>query len=69
VSHHEPWWQILPFVLMTLLLLAIPSLLLLVLGQRAQAFLPKARDWMSANSWVISEIVLALFIVLTLGSL
>jgi hypothetical protein len=69
VSHHEPWWQILPFVLMTLLLLAIPSLLLLVLGRRAQAFLPKARDWMSANSWVISEIVLALFIVLTLGSL
>jgi len=69
VSHHESWWQILPFVLMTLLLLALPALLLLAFGARAQAFLPKARDWMSANSWVISEIVLGLFIVLTLGSL
>jgi len=68
-SHHQPWWQILPFVLMTLLLLALPALMLFVFGAKAQALMPKVRDWMGANSWVISEIVLGLFIVLTLNSL
>lgn len=68
-SHGEPWWQILPFVLMTLLLLALPTLVLLAFGERAQALLPKVRDWMDENSWVISEIVLALFIGLTLNSI
>ena len=47
VSHQEPWVAVLPFVFTTLLLLALPALLLLVFGARAQAFMPKARDWMS----------------------
>jgi threonine/homoserine/homoserine lactone efflux protein len=68
-SHNEPWWHLLPFVLLTLLLLALPSLLILAFGQRAEAFLPKVRKWMSDNSWVVSEIVLALFIALTASSL
>ena len=68
-SHNESWWQIVPFVLMTLLLLALPSLLLVAFGAKAEAFLPKARDWMNNNSWVISEIVIALFIGLTLNNL
>ena len=42
----------------TLLLLALPALLLLVFGQRAQAFLPKARDWMDTHSCVVSETVI-----------
>jgi hypothetical protein len=41
-THDDPWWQLLPFLLLTLLLLALPALLLLLFGQRAQAFLPKA---------------------------
>lgn len=69
VSNGDPWVAILPFVLMTLLLLGLPALLLVVLGSRGQAFMPKARDWMSTNSWVVSEIVLALFIGLTLGGI
>ena len=69
VSHHQSWWAIVPFVLMTLLLLALPALLLMVFGAKAQALMPKARDWMSANSWVISEIVLGMFIALTISSL
>ena len=68
-NHGDPWWHLLPFVLLTLLLLALPALLLLVFGQRAQEFLPKARDWMNTNSWVVSEIVIALFIVITANSL
>jgi cytochrome c biogenesis protein CcdA len=68
-THNEPWWHLLAFVLLTLLLLALPSLLIVAFGQRAEAFLPKVRKWMSDNSWVISEIVLALFIALTINSL
>jgi hypothetical protein len=68
-SHGDPWWHYLPFVLLTLLFLAAPALLLLAFGQRAQAFLPKARDWMNNNSWVVSEIVIGLFIVITINSL
>ena len=52
----------LPFVFPTLLLLALPSLLVAALGQRAQAFLPKVGDWINDHSWIVSEIVLALFI-------
>ena len=68
-SHGDPWWHLLPFLGLTLLFLAMPAILLLLFGQRAQAFLPKARDWMNANSWVVSEIVIGLFIVITLNSL
>jgi hypothetical protein len=68
-SHGDPWWHYLPFVLLTVLLLALPAILLLAFGQRAQAFLPKARDWMNTNSWIVSEIVIGLFIVITANSL
>jgi hypothetical protein len=68
-NHGDPWWHYLPFVLLTLLILALPSTLLLAFGLRAQTFLPKARDWMKANSWVISEIVIVFFIVITANSL
>jgi hypothetical protein len=68
-THDEAWWYCLPFVGLTLLFLALPMILLLVFGDRAQAFLPKARDWMNNNSWVVSEIVIGLFIVITANSL
>jgi threonine/homoserine/homoserine lactone efflux protein len=68
-NHGDPWWHSLPFVLLTLLLLALPALLLLVVGQRAQVFLPKARDWMDTHSWVVSEIVILFFIAITANSL
>ena len=54
---------------LTLLFLALPSLLLLVFRERGQAFLPKARDWMNTNSWVVNEIVIGFFIVITINSL
>ena len=54
---------------MTLFLLALPSLLVFVLGARAKAFLPKVRDWMNTNSWIVSEIVIALFIGITISSI
>jgi hypothetical protein len=65
----EPWWHALGFVALTLLLLAIPALLVVVMGKRAQAFLPKVRNWMNTNSWIVSEIVIALFIGIEISSL
>jgi Sap, sulfolipid-1-addressing protein len=66
-NHGDPWLEALPFILLTLLFLAMPSLLVLALGQRAQALLPKVRDWMNDNSWIVSEIVLVLFIAIILS--
>jgi hypothetical protein len=57
------------FVLLTLFILAIPLLSVLLLGERAETVLPRIRDWMDDNSWMISEAVIALFIVLVLQNL
>lgn len=63
----DPWWHVLPFVALTILLLMTPALLVALLGQRAKTLLPRARDWMNSNSWVISEAVIAFFIVIVLS--
>ena len=65
----DSWLYVVPFILLTLFLLALPSLLVLVLGARAKAFLPKVRDWMNTNSWIVSEIVILLFVGITIDSL
>ncbi|MGK5441139.1 GAP family protein [Micromonospora sp. URMC 105] len=59
-----PWWHLLPFVLLTLLLLALPLLALLVMGRRAERVLPRMRDWAARNSWIVSEVVIAFFILM-----
>lgn len=65
----DPWWQTLPFVGLTLLLLAVPALCVVFLGRRAEAILPNIRDWMNTHSWVISEIVLLFFAALSINGL
>jgi Sap, sulfolipid-1-addressing protein len=65
----SPFWHCALFIGLTLFLLAIPLLSLLAFGDRAQAAIPKARDWMNNNSWVVSEAVIGLFIVLTISDL
>jgi Sap, sulfolipid-1-addressing protein len=68
-NHGDPWWHLLPFLVLTLLLLALPSILILMLGRRARTLLPKVRDWMSTNSWIVNEIMIAFFIGITANSL
>jgi Sap, sulfolipid-1-addressing protein len=68
-NHNDSWWHYLPFVAVTMFLLALPMLLIFVVGDRAQAFLPKARDWMNDNSWIVSEIVIGLFVLITIDSI
>lgn len=57
------------FVLLTLFILALPSLGVFLLGKRAENALPEVRDWMNDNSWIISEAVIGIFVVLTLQNL
>lgn len=63
----DPFWHALPFIFLTLLLLALPALLVVAMGERAQAFLPKVRDWMNQNSWIVSEVVLVFFVAIVLS--
>ena len=65
----DSWWQALPFVALTLLILAIPALVLLAFGSRAEAFLPKARNWMTTNAWIVNEIVLTFFVLMVISDL
>jgi Sap, sulfolipid-1-addressing protein len=70
LAHHgAPWWHGLVFVAVTVVLAGVPLLLLLALGKRAHALLPKARDWMTKNSWIVSEIVIGFFLLMTLKDL
>lgn len=64
-----PLVDALPFVFLTLLVLALPALVLLAFGQRVEAFLPRARNWMTTNAWVVNEIVIIFFIGLSLSNL
>jgi Sap, sulfolipid-1-addressing protein len=66
-NHGDSWWEALPFIALTLLFLATPALLVAALGSRAQAFLPKVRDWMNTNSWIVSEVVIVFFVVIILS--
>jgi hypothetical protein len=65
----SPWWYCLPFVLLVVLFEALPVIFVLLLGKRAATILPKVRDWMNTNSWVVSEVVIVFFIVLELNNL
>jgi hypothetical protein len=65
----DPLTYAIPFILITLLWLAIPSLAVLTLGHRAETYLPKVRDWMDSHSWVVTEIVIAIFAVIEINSL
>jgi hypothetical protein len=68
-ANGDPWWHIFPFIALTLLLLSLPVTILLVLGERGQVLLPKVRKWMTDNSWVVNELVLLLFVGLTIDNI
>ncbi|MEV0430305.1 hypothetical protein [Micromonospora sp. NPDC050495] len=51
------------------LLLALPLLTLVLLGDRGAAALPKLRDRANAHSWVVSEFVILIFVVIVVADL
>jgi threonine/homoserine/homoserine lactone efflux protein len=54
----------LPFIAATALVAALPILLYLLFRRRAQRLMPKVRDWMNANSWLVNIIAYVAFIAL-----
>ena len=57
----------LPFIVATVLVAALPLLLYLLFHRRAQRLMPKVRDWMNTNSWLVNIIVYVVFILLILS--
>jgi hypothetical protein len=56
-----------PFIVATILIAALPVLSYLLFRRRAQRLMPKVRDWMNTNSWLVNIIVYVVFIVLILA--
>jgi hypothetical protein len=56
-----------PFVVATILIAALPALSYLLFRRRAQRTMPKVREWMNANSWLVNIIVYVVFILLILS--
>jgi hypothetical protein len=56
----------LPFIGLTVLLAALPFLAFLLFHRRAVTAMPKVRDWMNTNSWLVNIIVCGVFIFLIL---
>jgi hypothetical protein len=55
-----------PFVAATILIAALPMLSYLLFRRRAERAMPKVRDWMNKNSWLVNIIVYVVFILLIL---
>jgi hypothetical protein len=55
-----------PFILATALIAALPLLGYLIFHRRAVRSMPKLRDWMNANAWLVNVIVCVIFIILIL---
>jgi hypothetical protein len=49
------------------LIAALPLIVYVALGKRGSELMPKVRDWMNRNSWLVNIFVYALFIVLILA--
>lgn len=56
-----------PFLVLTVLIAALPLLAYLLFGKRAKETMPKVRDFMTEKSWLVNIVVLGIFIVLILG--
>ena len=56
----------LPFMVATILIAALPVLSYLLFRHRAKQLMPKVRDWMNTNSWLVNIIVYLVFILLIL---
>jgi threonine/homoserine/homoserine lactone efflux protein len=68
-TNDEPWWNSLGFISLTALIAGLPLLTLLLMGDRADVILPKMRDWMTHNSWIVSEAVIVFFLLVALNGM
>jgi pilus assembly protein TadC len=56
-----------PLVAATTVLMAIPIASYLLLGRRAREAMPRIRDWLTTNSWLVNFVVIVYFIWQTLS--
>jgi hypothetical protein len=63
---NSPLLGALPFVAATIFIAALPMLSYLLFRRRAEVLMPKVRDWMNTNSWLVNIIVYIVFILLIL---
>ena len=63
-QHDHGLPEAMPFILLTGLIAALPLLGYLLFHRRAVTAMPKVRDWMNNNSWLVNIIVCAIFVVL-----
>jgi len=68
-THDLPLYHAAGFWFLTALLIALPLLVLLTQGKRADVVLPRMRAWMNTNSWIVSEIVIAFFLVMEIRAI
>jgi threonine/homoserine/homoserine lactone efflux protein len=66
-QNNAPLVAELPFIVATIFIAALPVLFYLLFHRRAQRAMPKVRDWMNTNSWLVNIIVYVIFIVLILA--
>jgi hypothetical protein len=66
-QHNAGLVAALPFIGATILIAALPVLSYLLFRRRAERAMPKVRDWMNTNSWLVNIIVYVVFIVLILA--
>jgi threonine/homoserine/homoserine lactone efflux protein len=67
VQNDSAWVDALPFIGATLLVAALPLLTYILFRRRAQTIMPRVREWMNTNSWLVNIIVCGIFIALILG--
>ena len=56
-----------PFIALTVLIAAMPLIFYLFFRKRAVKLMPKVREWMNGNSWVVSIAAYVIFIILLWG--
>lgn len=56
-----------PFIALTVLVAALPLIAYLLFHRRAVTAMPKVREWMNSNSWLINIVVCGIFIALVLS--
>jgi hypothetical protein len=57
----------LPFLAVVVLIAAAPLLAFIIFHRRAKVAMPKVRDWMQANSWLVNIVIYLFFIYLILS--
>ncbi|MEV4253878.1 GAP family protein [Spirillospora sp. NPDC049652] len=65
-QHHAGVGSAAVFVLATVLIAALPLLVLLLFHKRARNAMPAIRDWMNNNSWLVNIVCCLIFVVIIL---